>query len=299
VNTLVLATIVAAGALAQSPQSLPPALDRVGFDQRLDTLVPLDAAFLNETGRTVRLGELLGDKPAVFVLVQYRCPMLCNLILNGLVDVLEKLPFQLGEEFNVITVSFDAREQPSLAVAKKAAYVERLDRPGAEKGWHFLTGDATAIDRLTAAVGFRYNYDRVQDRFAHPSGLVVVTPQGKIARYFFGVEYSPRDLRLGLVEASQNKIGSAVDQVMLFCYGYDSATGKYTAAVMNMVRTGGVITVVAVIAFIVRNRSRQPRGFGNAAPSPPTPLPADGERGAETTTPLSPSAGRGVGGEGA
>jgi len=244
-------------AVAQAPEKLPESLERVGFDQRLDAVVPLDLTFRDEHGRAVRLADYVGDKPAILVLVQYKCPMLCNLILNGLTDVLGKLSFDAGREFNVITVSFDAREKPALAVAKQAAYLERYDRPSAAAGWHFLTGDQASIDRLTEAVGFRYVYETDRDRFAHPSGLVVLTPQGKIARYFFGVEYSPRDLRLGLVEASQNKIGTAVDQVMLFCYGYDPKTGKYTAAVMNLVRTGAVVMVLAVVAFIVRNRGRQ------------------------------------------
>jgi protein SCO1/2 len=249
--------VLSAGLFAQDPETLPAALTAVGFDQRLNESVPFDLSFLDETGRRVRLGDYLGTQPAILVLVQYECPMLCNLILNGLVDVLDKLPFDVGREFQVITVSFDTREQPALAQAKKATYVGRLGRPGAEDGWHFLTGDGTAVDRLAGAVGFRYGYDAANDRFAHPSGLVLLTPQGRIARYFFGVEYSPRDVRLGLVEASQNTIGTAVDQVMLFCYGYDPKTGRYTAAVMNLVRAGGVATLVGIGLFVaLSSRSR-------------------------------------------
>ena len=235
---------------ARGDEKMPTVLNNVGMDQKLDQQVPLDLVFKDETGRTVQLGDYLGSKPVILVLVQYKCPMLCGLVLNGLATALGKLSFDVGKEFNVITVSFDTREKPSLAVAKKSVYVESYGRSGADAGWHFLTGEKASIDRLTESIGFRYAYEAERDRFAHPSGLIVLTPKGKIARYFFGVEYSPRDLRLGLVEAAQNKIGSSIDQVMLFCFGYDPKTGKYSASIMKLTRMAAIMTVLSMGVFV-------------------------------------------------
>jgi protein SCO1/2 len=229
---------------------LPKSLQGVGFDQRLDAQVPLDLSFRDESGRTVQLGDCFGDRPVILVLAYYRCPMLCTQVLNGLVRALLEVPLDVGRDFNVVTVSFDPRETPELAAAKKKSYLERYGGPGAEAGWHFLTGEQEPISRLTQAVGFRYTYDPVNDQFAHASGIMVLTPQGKVSRYFYDISYSPRDLRLGLVEASNNRIGSASDQVLLFCFHYDPAEGKYGAAVMNLVRIGGVLTILAVGTFI-------------------------------------------------
>jgi protein SCO1/2 len=242
-----LATALLVGTARAEDEGLPPALRGVGIDQRLDEQVPLDLQFRDEAGQTVRLGDCLGGKPAILVLAYYRCPMLCTQVLNGLVDGLRGVPFSIAEQFNVVTVSFDARETPELAAAKKASYVEEYGRPRAAAGWHFLTGEQASIDCLTQAVGFRYRYDPAQDQFAHASCILVLTPQGRVARYFYGIRYPPRDLRLGLVEASASKIGSPVDQVLLFCYHYDPATGKYTAAAMSFVRLGGALTL-AVLA---------------------------------------------------
>jgi protein SCO1/2 len=211
----VLALLVSAR-VARADNELPAALRSVAIDQRLNEQVPLDLVFRNERGETVLLGDLFHGKPVILVLAYYRCPMLCTLVLNGLVQALDRLSFGVGEEFSIVTVSFDPRDTPELAAAKKLAYIERYGRANAANGWHFLTGDRPAIDRLTDAVGFRYSYDATRDQFAHASGIMVMTPQGRIARYFFGVEYSSRDLRLALVEASANRIGSPIDQVMLF-----------------------------------------------------------------------------------
>jgi cytochrome c oxidase subunit II len=231
---------------------VPQPFRDVGLDQRLDAQVPLDLEFRDETGRAVRLGDYFRGKPVILVLAYYRCPMLCTQVLNGLLDALRGLPFVSGNEFQIVTVSFDPRETPELAAAKKKSYVEGYGRPGAEEGWHFLTGQQPAIDRLTQAVGFRSHYDARQGQFAHASGIMLVTPQGRLARYLYGTLYKVRDLRLGLVEASENKIGTPGDQILLYCYHYDPETGTYRAA-MNMVRVGGIVTVLALGLFVVRN----------------------------------------------
>jgi protein SCO1 len=234
----------------QAQTELPPALRQVGFDQRLDAQVPLDLEFKDEAGRTIKLGDYFGSKPVILVLAYFRCPMLCTQVLNGLVRALLDIPFNVGKEFNVVTVSFDPRETPAMAAAKKKTYLERYARPSAEAGWHFLTGEQESIDHLTRAVGFRYTYDARNDQFAHASGIMILTPSGRISRYFYDINYSPRDVRLGLVEASANRIGSPVDQILLYCFHYDPAEGKYGAVVMNFVRLGGVLTVAAIGTFL-------------------------------------------------
>jgi protein SCO1/2 len=192
--------------------------------------------------------------------------MLCTEVLNGLVRAMLDLPFDAGKEFNVLTVSFDPRERSPLAAAKKRTYLERYGRPGAEEGWHFLTGEEAAIRRLTEAVGFRYTYDPRNDQFAHASGILVLTPAGRVSRYFYDVRYGPRDLRLGLVEASAGKIGSPVDKVLLYCFHYDPVEGKYGAVVMNFVRVGGVLTVAAIAALVtVLWRQERRKARRNAA----------------------------------
>ena len=216
--------------------------------------------FRNEKGEPVKLGDYFGKKPVVLSLVYYECPMLCTQVLNGMVSAFKVLSFKAGDEFDVVTVSFDPRETPALATAKKKTYVGYLPeakRAPAENGWHFLTGDSESIKRFTEAVGFHYHFDEATNQFAHASAIMIATPEGKLARYFYGIEYSPKDLRLGLVEASQNKIGSPVDQLLLYCYHYDPATGKYGAVVMNMVRLGGIATLIVMVAafFVMRRRS--------------------------------------------
>lgn len=231
---------------------LPPALRNVRFDQRLNDQVPLDLQFSDEAGRAVRLGDYFGEKPVILVLAYYECPMLCTQVLNGLVRGMLDMPFTAGKQFNVLTVSFDARETPAMAAAKKKTYLERYGKPGAAEGWHFLTGQPDDIAMLTDAVGFHYTYDAERGQFAHASGILVLTPAGRISRYFYDISFPGRDLRLGLVEASAGKIGSPVDQVLLFCFRYDPEAGTYGAAVMNFVRAGGVLTVVWLAIFLVR-----------------------------------------------
>ena len=227
----------------------PPFLRDLGFDQRLGDSLPLDAVLRDEQGRAVRLGDYFGARPVVLTLVYYECPMLCTLSLNGLVSAMDVLSFDAGDEYEVVTLSFEPNETPELARAKKAAYLERYGREGAEAGWHFLTGDAAEIRRVTEAVGFRYAWDSETAQFAHPAGILVITPEGRIARYLYGIEYAPKDLRLALVEASEDRIGSPVDQLLLFCYQYDPTTGRYGAVAMNLVRAGGVLTVIALLGF--------------------------------------------------
>ncbi len=244
----------------------PEVLKEVTIEQRLNEQVPLDLEFRDETGRAVRLAEYFGEKPVVLSLVYYECPMLCNQVLNGMVGTLEALSFTAGKEFTVLTVSFDARETPALAAAKKKTYLKRYGREGAADGWHFLTGPQESIDRLTAAVGFRYRWDPESNQFAHASAIMVATPAGKLSHYFYGIEYSARELRLGLVEASSNRIGSPVDQLILYCYHYDPTTGKYGPVVMNIMRLGGILTVVglAALLLILWRRGRRSEPFGES-----------------------------------
>jgi protein SCO1/2 len=262
-RTLKILLVVAGTALAAGPEraaaQLPPSLQGVGFDQKLGEQVPLDLTFRDEAGRPARLGNYFGDRPVILVLAYYRCPMLCTQVLNGLVRSLLDLPLTAGRDFEVVVVSFDPRETPELAAAKKKTYLERYGRPGAVEGWHFLTGEQEPIDRVTRAVGFRYRYDPVKDQFAHASGIMVLTPQGRISRYFYDVAYAPRDLRLGLVEASGNRIGSLADQVLLFCFHYDPVEGKYGATVMAILRFIGVLTMLAVAAFLFLMRRQERR----------------------------------------
>jgi protein SCO1/2 len=242
--------ILILAAPGRAAAQLPRSLQGVGFDQNLNAQIPLDLPFRDESGQLVRLGDYFRDRPVILVLAYYRCPMLCTQVLNGLVRALLEVPLDLGRDFQVVTVSFDPRETPEMAAAKKKTYLERYGRPGAEAGWHFLTGDQEPITRLTQTVGFRYRYDPDHDQFAHASGIMVLTPLGKLSRYFYDISYSPRDLRLGLVEASNHQIGSAADQILLFCFHYDPVEGKYGATVMNLVRLGGVLTILAVGGFV-------------------------------------------------
>lgn len=234
--------------------SSPPAaiLNEVGIDQKLNQSLPLDLSFRNEAGAAVPLGHYFGTKPVILVFVYYECPMLCTLTLNGLVRSLRAMSFNAGQDFDVITVSFDPKESPKLAAAKKLTYMDEYRRPGTESGWHFLTGDAISIEQLTRAAGFRYKYDPRVQQWAHATGILVLTPEGRISRYFYGVEYSTRDLRLSLIEASNHRIGSLTDQVLLYCYQYDPETGKYGIAIMAILRIAGIITVLALGGFIVR-----------------------------------------------
>jgi protein SCO1/2 len=241
----------------------PPGLERVGIDQLLGEQVPLDLQFRNESGQTVKLGDYFhSGRPVIVNLVYYQCPMLCGEVLQGMSAAAKVLKFTPGKEYEIVTVSIDPREGPDLATAKKQSVMERLGRPGAEKGWQFLVGDQSNIDALAKSIGWHYQYDPKTNQFAHAAGVVLVTPEGKIAQYYYGVEYSARDLRLGIVEASQNKVGSLADQILLYCYHYDPRTGKYGAVVTNIVRLGGVLTVFILGGFLIVMYRHEPRAKG-------------------------------------
>jgi protein SCO1/2 len=229
----------------------PAALRGIEIEQRLNSQIPLDLAFRDETGRAVRLHDYFGSRPVVLALVYYNCPMLCTQVLNGLTSALGVVSLDAGRDFDVVAVSFDERERPADAAAKKVAYVSRYHRPEGDRGWHFLTGDKSSIAALAAAVGFRFRYDGDRDQFAHASAIYVLTPDGRLSRYFYGIEYPPRDLRLGLIEASEGRIGTPVDRVLLYCFHYDPKTGKYGAVVINIVRLAGGATVLALAAAIL------------------------------------------------
>ena len=236
--------------------TLPPALRDVGIVQRLGERIPLDVTFNDERGRVVPLRTFFGRKPVVLALAYYECPMLCTQVLNGLVSSLKPLSFTAGSEFEVVIVSFDPKDTPKLAAEKKATYVDRYGRPGTQGGFHFLTGHSASIDVLTRAAGFKYRFDDRSKQFVHGSAIMVLTPDGELSRYLYGVEFAPRDVRLSLVEASAGRIGTAVDSVMLFCFHYDATAGKYTVLTLNLVRAGGALTLLALGAFILTSFRR-------------------------------------------
>lgn len=262
---IVLAALVASPARAQrselSPEQRFDPAREIGFDQRLGQQVPLDLVFRDESGRAVRLADCFGARPVVIALVYYECPMLCTLVLNGMVRTFRALSLELGSDYEVVTVSIDPDETPELAALKKAQYLETFaagePTAGATAGWHFLTGDQASIDALASTIGFRYAYDPESGEFAHASGFVVATPQGQLSRYLFGVEYITRDLRLALVEASQGRVGSLIDQVLLLCYHYDPATGRYGFAIVTAVRAAGILTVALIAAYVWRSLARE------------------------------------------
>jgi len=262
--------VFATPAAARSPSPTPAAepdqvtsgmMAQVAFDQNLNAQIPLDLPLRDEKGRTVKFGDYLGKKPAILNLVYYRCPMLCNEVLNTLLRSLNALSYDVGDKFDVITVSIDPKETSHLAARKKASYLKRYNRPGAqaEKGWHFLTGDQAAVAELAKVVGFRYTYDAKNDQYAHPAGIMIVTPQGRVSRYIYGVSYPARDLQLGLMDASMRKIGSPIDQLLLLCYHYDPRTGRYNFAVMNVIRILGLATVgsLGTFMFFMLRRDRR------------------------------------------
>jgi protein SCO1/2 len=222
----------------------PELLKDVGIDQNLNDEIPLDLMFRDEHGKPVELAQYFGSKPVILTLVYYNCPMLCTQVLNGLDRALKQIPMDIGKDYNVVTVSIDPSERPVLAEAKQAMYVGMYGRPGAADGWHFLTGDEREIKQLARAVGFRYAYDAESKQFAHASAIMMLTPEGRMSRYFYGIQYSERDIRLGLVEASQGKISSPIDQVLLFCYHYDPHTGKYGLLISRVIQLAGLITVL-------------------------------------------------------
>jgi len=229
----------------------PDLLKDVGVDQKLNQSVPLNLTFRDEHGKPVQLAQYFGQKPVILSLVYYNCPMLCTQVLNGLESSLKLIPLDIGKQFEVVTVSIDPTERPILAEAKQALYTGLYGRPNAAQGWHFLTGDEQQIRQLANAVGFRYAYDPGSKQFAHASAIMVLTPEGKISRYFYGIQFPSRDLRLGLVEASEGKIGAPVDQVLLFCYHYDPSTGKYGLLISRLIQAVGAITVLAIGGLIL------------------------------------------------
>lgn len=227
-------------------------LDRVGIDQHLNQQVPLDLTFTDENGQQVQLKQYFGSKPVILSLVYYQCPMLCSQVLNGLAGALNGIVrFNVGRDFNVITVSFDPRDTPEAARENKDRYLKRYRRPGSAEGWHFLTGKQEQIDALTKAVGFRYAWDPEIKQFAHASGIMLLTPDGRLAQYYYGIEYPPRDIQYGLIEASQGKIGNVADAVVLYCYQYDPAKGKYGPVIFNILRLSALATVLVLGGFMV------------------------------------------------
>lgn len=244
----------------------PGLLGKIGIDQRIGEKVPLDLPFVDENGKDVKLGDYFGKRPVLLAMVYYECPMLCTQVLNGVTGALKVLNFNVGQEFDVVAVSINPREGPGLASAKKQAYVERYGRPETAAGWHFLTGREENIRALANAVGFRYVYEEETKQYAHGAGIELITPQGVIARYFYGIEYSPRDIRLGVIEASEERVGSPIDTVLLLCFHYDPATGTYGATAMTMVRAGAVLTMIGfAVYFVVAVRRERAVGDDPAA----------------------------------
>jgi protein SCO1/2 len=237
----------------------PAILQKVGIDQNLGTQVPLDLIFHDEDNRQVRLGNYFQRRPVVLVLVYYECPMLCTMVLNDLLRSIRSMSETVGKDFDIVTVSFDPRDTPHVASKKKKNYLAQYNRPGAESGWHFLTGDQASIDALTRVAGFHYTWDAKNNVFAHASGIMVATPSGKLSRYFFGIDYAPKDLRLALAEASDNKTGSPTTAVLLYCFCYDPATGKYGLAISRILKVGGIATVLILGSFIIFSLLRERR----------------------------------------
>ena len=241
---------------------IPDPLKKVGIDQRLGESLPLTAEFKDENGQTVKLGDYFGkERPVIVTLVYYECPMLCNQVLNGLTGTLKGISFDAGKEFDVVAISFDAKEfdKPELAKNKKASYMERYGRPATEKGWHFLTGTQASIDAITQATGFKYEWDEKSSQFAHGSAIMMATPDGKLSRYFYGIDYSPRDVKMGIMESAENKVGSVADELMLYCFHYDPSTGKYGFQILSALRLAGIATVLGMglMGFVFWRRNKR------------------------------------------
>ncbi len=244
---------------AQATFGRPAILRNIGIEQKMGAQIPLDLRFTNEAGQPVTLRQYLG-KPVILALVYYQCPSLCNLVLGGLLRSVKGLKMTAGNEYEVLAVSFNPRETPELAAAKKKSYVKSYGRAGSEAGWHFLTGPESSSKALADAAGFKYAYDPVSKQYAHASAIILLTPEGRVSRYFYGIDYPARDVRLGLVEASNNRIGSAVDQVLLFCFHYDAASGKYGLMIVNILRAAGILTAGALATFMIVMFRRDFRG---------------------------------------
>lgn len=243
---------------------LPEALQKVGIEQKLGESLPLDAEFKDEDGKSVKLGDYFAKgRPVVLALVYFECPMLCNQVLNGMTGSMKGISLDAGKDFEVVAISFDAREndKPDLGKNKKASYLERYGRPGTETGFHFLTGTQSSIDAVTKAAGFNYEWDEKSNQFAHASAIMIVNPDGKLSRYLYGIDYSPKDLKFGIIESADNKVGSAADQLLLYCYHYDPATGKYGFAVLSAMRMGGILTLLGLgaMGFVFWRRNKKVR----------------------------------------
>lgn len=265
----VICAVPANGQYMGRPSPLPPStvVTQVRIDQQLNGRVPLDLRFRNEAGETVPLSACLDGKPAVLTLVYFGCPSLCTVTLNNLTGALGAVSLDAGDEFSILTVSFDPDEAPKLAAAKKAAYLRQYDRPTAARGWHFLTGDEESIASLTDAVGFRYVYDPATGEYAHASVVIVLTPEGRISRYLFGLEHSPKDLQLALVEASERRVGSVVDRALLLCYQYDPVSGRYGFAIMSALKAGGALTMLMIGAYVGRKLWQERRATAGSGAS--------------------------------
>jgi protein SCO1/2 len=244
---------------------LPPTLQKVGIEQHLNEQVPLDAVFKNEDGSEVKIGDYFGKRPVILALVYYECPMLCNEVLNGLTGTLKGLSLDTGKDFDVVAISFDAREndKPDLAKNKKESYMKRYGRPGTENGWHFLTGTQSEIDKVANAVGFKYVYDAQTNQFAHAGGVMIITPQGKISRYLYGIDYAPKDVKFAVMESAENRIGNPAEQLMLYCYHYDPATGKYGLSILKVIRIFGIVTLIGLgtMFFVFWRRNKAKSGI--------------------------------------
>lgn len=239
--------------------NVPPQFQTVTFQQRLGGQLPLAAALRDETGREVVLGDYFGTKPVVLAFVYYQCPMLCNQVMNGIASALKAVPFTPGVDFDVLLVSFDPRDTPEAGNAKKQAHLAHWNIQHQANGWHLLTGDDATVRRIADAAGFTYQWDEESGQFAHVSGLLAVTPDGRLSRYFYGVEYSPRDLRMALVESGKGQVGSVVEELLLYCFQYDPTTGRYGLIVMRLVQLGGLLTVAFVAGFVLLMRRRETR----------------------------------------
>ncbi len=241
---------------------LPKTLEKVGIEQKLNEQLPPDAVFKDENGNEVKLGDYFGKRPVILALVYYECPMLCNEVLNGLTGTLKSLSFDAGKDYDVIAISFDAREneKPDLAKNKKESYMKRYGRPGTENGWHFLTGTQSEIDKVTKAVGYNYQWDEKTNQFAHAGGIMFTTPEGKLSRYLYGIDYAPKDVKFAVMESAQNRIGNPAEQLMLYCYHYDPATGKYGLSILKVVRLVAVATLIGlgsmIFVFWRRNKAK-------------------------------------------
>lgn len=242
---------------------MPPALQNVGFEPPLNGQMPLDVPFRDETGRDVQLGAYFGQKPVILAFVYYHCPMLCDQVQMGIVGVLRMLSFNPGRDYQVVFISFDPRDTPQTADEKKLTALKHFRRPETASGWHFLTGSKEAIEAVTRAANFRFRFDEKSGLFAHASGVMLLTPDGRISRYFYGVEYPGRDMRLGLVDASAGKIGSPIDHVLLFCYHYDPSTATYSASILKIIRLGGILTILCLVGGIWISRRREARASHN------------------------------------